>query len=788
MNKMELSGKVCTRSWWARVAVTLGIVGAATGVQATETPGEEFGRLCERLRVGDNRFFSQSFADELRSRLDQPQASLEDQIGLRGVFGRELLRLNQIEAAIAELERAHVEGQNGASQDEASQDEARQNPAGLNVELPEGLRASVQWTLALAYLQQAEDQNCVAHRTADSCTLPIRAAGVHQIPGPARRAGDLLLDYAGHHPRNLQAVWLLNLARRQSGDFPQGIPEPLRLPESAFLDAQAFPPWTDRGGELGINVDDLAGGAVMDDFDGDGFLDLVSSTWDPCGSLTAFRNDGTGGFLDVTAQWGLADQLGGLNLVQADYDGDGRIDLLVLRGAWLLGDGRIRNSLLRNTVTAGSGTRFVDVTRAAGVAEPAYPTQTAAWADYDGDGDLDLYVGNEATQGSPFPSQLFRNRGDGTFEDRAASAGVTNLRYTKGVAWGDYDDDGDPDLYVSNFGENRLYRNDGSAGFVDVAPELGVTEPRVESFATWFFDYDNDGDLDLYVGDYRSQAARVTASYFGIASPEGQPLLYRNDSIGTLGARGAGFTEVSRASGLTRPAMPMGANYGDLDNDGWLDFYLGTGEPDLASVMPNQMYRNVGGRFVEVSFAGRFAHLQKGHGVAFGDLDNDGDQDLFHQLGGFYPSDSFGNALFENPLLEAGGAAKPDGHWVTLLLEGRRANRFGVGARIEATIEAKGESKEASKGASKGERRTIYLLAGSGGSFGASSLQQEIGLGVADRIAELVVRWPGSGTVSRFAAVPADHFYRVLEGSDRLEEVSRRAIHLGGPAAVAPHH
>ena len=234
----------------------------------------------------------------------------------------------------------------------------------------------------------------------------------------------------------------------------------------------AFPPWRNLSAELAVNPLDLAGGAVMEDFDGDGLLDLVSSSSDPCKPMRAFRNDGQGGFEDVSIRWGLDSQLGGLNLVHADYDNDGAPDVLVLRGAWLGNDGRIRNSLLRNDVTGDTG-RFVDVTAAAGLAYPAYPTQTAGWADYDGDGDLDLLIGNESTAtstdplqflgraGNVFPTQLLRNNSDGTFSDVTRSAGIANRQFAKSVAWGDYDNDGDPDAYVSNFGPNRLFRNNG---------------------------------------------------------------------------------------------------------------------------------------------------------------------------------------------------------------------------------------------------------------------------------------------------------------------------------------
>ncbi len=339
---------------------------------------------------------------------------------------------------------------------------------------------------------------------------------------------------------------------------------------------------------------------------------------------------------------------------------------------------------------------------------------------------------------------------------------MSNLRYTKAAAWGDYDNDGDLDLYVSNFGPNRLYRNEGDGTFVDVAVELAVTAPERESFATWFFDVDNDGDLDLFVADYRQQPYQVAASYFEVPYEEGQPLLYLNDGAGR-------FSEISRRAGLTRPAMPMGANFGDLDNDGRLDIYLGTGEPDLASVMPNLMYRNTGVGFEDVTFAGGFGHLQKGHGVAFGDIDNDGDQDILHQLGGFYPGDDYANALFENPGNEA--------HWSTLFLEGSRSNRFGIGARVEVVV------------LENGRRRSVHHQVGTGASFGSSSLRLETGLGAAESILEVRVMWPGSRQVQSVTGLELDRSYRIVEGRAGAEPVELKRVVLGGAVGseTVPH-
>ena len=312
----------------------------------------------------------------------------------------------------------------------------------------------------------------------------------------------------------------------------------------------------------------MSGGAVADDFDNDGYLDIFVSTWDTRGQIRFFRNNRDGTFTEHTAEARLLGLYGGLNMVQADYDNDGDVDLLVLRGAWLRADGRHPNSLLRND---GEGT-FTDVTFDVGLGEVHYPSPTAAWGDYDNDGDLDLYVGNETSRALVAPSQLFRNNGDGTFTDVAEAAAVMNYRYAKAAVWGDYDGDGLQDLYVSNYGgSNRLYRNTGRGFFIDEAQRLGVAGPT-GSFPAWFWDVDNDGLLDLYVSAYTAGIEHLAASALGRPAATEASRLYRGTGRGR-------FEEVSGRYGLTEPTAAMGSNFGDLDNDGYPDFYLGTGYP-----------------------------------------------------------------------------------------------------------------------------------------------------------------------------------------------------------------
>jgi len=325
-----------------------------------------------------------------------------------------------------------------------------------------------------------------------------------------------------------------------------------------------------------------------------------------------------------------------------------------------------------------------------------------------------------------------------------ARAGVGRTAFTKGVTWGDYDNDGWRDLYVSNmFGENFLYHNNGDGTFTDVAAQLGVQKP-LTSFTTWFFDYDNDGWLDLYVSGYRfGQVSEVCKDVLGEENEGVTPRMLRNRGNGT-------FEDVTERMGLLHVLPAMGHNYGDLDNDGFEDFYLATGEPDLRAIYPNRLWRNdAGQRFVDVTTSANVGHIQKGHGVAFGDLDNDGDQDLYTVMGGAFAGDGFQRVLFENP--------GHGNHWVTLKLEGVKANRAAIGARIRVRVRR-----------ADGSTRDIWHMVGTGASFGSQSLQAEIGLGDATAIEELEIRWPGSGTqVVKDLAL--DRRYTIVEGAAPVE-------------------
>lgn len=684
-----------------------------------------------------------------------PPAALADRLRYRSEIARYLLYAGQSEEAASALEDILREAGDPSV-----------SPAFVS---------AVRQLLALSYLRVAMQRNCVSGPAAARCSVPVRQDAVHPADGAARRAIDEYARILGDPPDEstaLAAQWLLNLAYMTVGEYPFHVPERWLVPPEAFRPEYDVGRFADVAGRLGIDDAGRKGGSVMDDFDGDGRLDIMASSaglfpvaaGENPNQLRYFRNEGDGAFSDRTVEAGLDGLVSGLHVVQADYDNDGFLDLLVLRGAWL--DAPHPNSLLRNN---GDGT-FSDVTEAAGLLMPA-PTQAAAWGDYDNDGWVDLFIGNETRRGvadaadgaAVYPSRLFRNDGDGTFTDVAAEAGVAVVGFIKGAAWGDYDNDGRLDLYVTQIRPdqpNRLFRNEGPGpggawSFRDAAAEAGVEGPPV-SFPTWFFDYDNDGWEDLFVSGFSGGLADIVLEILGQPHRGQLPRLYRNDRDGT-------FTDVTRAVGLDRIMVSMGSNFGDFDNDGFLDLYLGTGDPDYRMLIPNLAFRNAAGRrFLDVTASGGFGHLQKGHGVSFGDVDADGDQDMYHVSGGAYEGDTFPNALYLNP-----------GHgnrWLTLRLEGAASNRAAIGARIRVVA------------ATPDGDREVHVTVGSGGSFGGSSLQQEIGLGAASGIRTVAITWPVTGETDVYTGVGLDRAYRVREGDPALTPVVLAPLDLRPPA------
>jgi hypothetical protein len=610
------------------------------------------------------------------------------------------------------------------------------------------LRLQLDEALGVAHLHKAEQDNGVYERPGERDLLPLRPGLRFTKTADLTAAIRYFTRYLAEAPDEYEVRWLLNIAHMYAGTWPANVPKAQLIPPSAFTSSEDVGRFVDVADRAGLHSVSLSGGVIVDDFDGDGRLDLVISSIDSCAPLRFYRRTEDGGFIEQGARAGLGNQLGGLNILQTDYNNDGFLDILVLRGAW---ETPQRKSLLRNN---GDGT-FTDVTAASGLAGVVTGTQAAVWVDVDNDGFVDLFVGNENG-----PAQLFHNRRDGTFEDIAAKAGVDRRGFTKGVTAADYDNDGWPDLYVSNLGgTNFLYRNNGDGTFTELGRGAGAPGPG-QGFPTWFFDYDNDGYADLFVGSFVTSVEEVARAALRLPR-QGQTLkLYRNLHDGS-------FEDVTRAAGLDKSLMVMGANFGDIDNDGFLDMYLGTGNPSYASLVPSMLLRNAPERdgssgatrsFVDVTASSGTGELHKGHGVAFADLDRDGDEDLVFEVGGATPGDAHALRVFENP-----GNAND---WLSLKLVGVKSSRAAFGARITVTVE------------NASGRRSVHRSVGSGGSFGASPLEQHIGLGAAPRRVDVDVWWPASNTRQHFADVGRNRFLEITEFAEAPRVLERPMLRL----------
>ena len=357
--------------------------------------------------------------------------------------------------------------------------------------------------------------------------------------------------------------------------------------EDATAEATPFPPTFTR---VQPDLFDAAGAQpnAWADYDLDGDLDLFVGFRD--GADRLYRND-EGSFTEVASEAGLADGSDTRAAAWGDWDGDGDPDLFVGYGGE---DGP--NALYRNE----GGGSFVDVAQAVGIARTGV-TRQPAFVDYDGDGDLDLY--DSFRDG---PNALFRNDG-GSFVDVAEEAGVDDARRSVGATWFDMDGDGDLDLFVANQegDEDGVYRNRGDGGFSSVAAELGMSRAgRSEtegSVGTAVADYDNDGDLDLFVASY------------------GPDVLWQNQGDGT-------FVDVAGGTPLAADRHSVAAAWGDFDNDGRVDLYVNTFVSDEPEA-PDALLRNTGGGFEVVTPAELLEHGSS-HGVAWADFDIDGDLDL----------------------------------------------------------------------------------------------------------------------------------------------------------------
>jgi hypothetical protein len=693
-----------------------------------------------------NPTFNLERAQLIRARLEKA-ANLEEKINIGLEYALEVLKSGDTEDALQLY-----------SQLTRLMDEQK-------VEMDDETRRNIMSVIAIAFMRHGEIQNCVENHNHESCFLPIQGGGIHKLPYGSENAivqyEKILKDF----PDDLESKYLLNIAYMTLGKYPDGVPAAYRIAPSWFASKVDFPKFKDVAPELGLNRNGLAGGTIIDDFTNDGWLDIVITSWKPTEELIFYVNNGDGTFSDQTVAYGLKGHVGVLNLNQTDFNNDGWLDIYLMRGGWYQTQGDIPNTLLMNT---GKGS-FRDVTLKAGLTHVA-PTQTSAWSDFNLDGWLDLVVCNESLPGFDRGIDFYINQQNGTFTHESSAYGLTLNKYYKGCVATDINNDRYPDIYMSSLAApNDLFLNQGATGkkgFTNIAAQAGVDNP-VMSFPCWNFDYDNDGNEDLFVSGYTNDgtpAKNWMLSKMGKGDPEMLPKLYHNN--GHLK-----FEEVGLQMGLNEIAFTMGCSFGDINSDGFLDFYLSTGNPIYQSLVPNKMYLNIAGkRFEDVSYSGGFANIQKGHGVAFGDLDRDGDEDIYVVIGGAFDGDDFYNCLFENP-------NQDQNNWLVLNLTGTTANKVAIGARVTVSVEE------------NGKERIICRTVTSGTSFGANSLALEIGLQKSTVINHVKIQWPCKDCPDQlFTGIEMNKAYHITQG----EEKSKAYLYTYAPFATkgeaSKHH
>ncbi|MEP7255286.1 MAG: CRTAC1 family protein [Ferruginibacter sp.] len=595
--------------------------------------------------------------------------------------------------------------------------------------------------LAIAYMRKGELENCAANHNAQSCIIPIQGGGIHKLTSGSDSATAIYKMILNKFPDDLQSRYLLNIAYMTLGKYPVEVPKQWLIESDVFKQNNTGNiVLKDIGSKKGVDMNGISGGCVVEDLDNDGLLDIMASSYGLSDQVRYMHQQKDGTFKTETISSGLVGITGGLNLIHADYNNDGFADFVILRGGWWGKNAKFPFSLIKNN---GNNT-FEDVTIESGLYSP-YPTQSASWGDFNNDGWIDLFVAHEN-----YPCQLFINH-KGKFKDEAAKYGLNITTFAKGCVWGDINNDGFPDLYISALGApNKLWLNKpgatpGERIFEDISRSAGVEEPFY-SFPTWFFDFDNDGWLDLFVSGYDTKrfsqvGGDAARDMLGMPALGELPRLYHNNGNNT-------FTDVSAAYGVNHVNYAMGSNFGDIDNDGWLDYYLGTGAPEFTSIVPNKLYHNLGGKkFEDITYATNTGHIQKGHGVAFADIDNDGDQDIYEVMGGAVEGDRFRNVLFENSTVNGN-------HWIKLKLEGVSSNRAAIGARVRIKVRL-----------ADGRFQDFYHTVCTGGSFGSKPLRIEAGLGNATGIEEIEIKWPNAKQTSEVIKnVSMDTLVKIKEG------------------------
>lgn len=463
----------------------------------------------------------------------------------------------------------------------------------------------------------------------------------------------------------------------------------------AWLALPATAQFLDHSQAAGINNTGQNRGVAIVDYDGDGWEDIYFTRLN--GPNLLYRNNSDGTFTELAAAAGLAYAGASGSAVWGDIDNDGYPDLV-------LGNRQENSRIYRNL---GNGT-FADITAGSGVQNNAQ-VMSVNLADVDQDGWLDIYFANLGSQNA-----LYRNNGDGTFSNYTFASGALDDGIAMGAVFFDYDRDGDPDLYLTHDANqpNMLYRNTGQGVFADVSRESGL-DLAAQGMGVDVADVDNDGWPDLYITNLYENA------------------LFRNLGNGR-------FENISQQAGVTDRGMGWGTVFFDFDNDGFSDIYVAneTTFPVDYQYYNNVLYRNTGNAGFRMVLDDEILKSPHGaYGVATADLDQDGLLELVIANSG-----QAGNQLLLNRTEAAG-------HWVSISLEGRESNRSAIGARIELIA---------------GELRLSDEIIGASGFAGQNSLRLHFGLGDRDQIDSLRIIWP-SGLVENYGPLSADRRWHFVE-------------------------
>ncbi|MEO7653778.1 MAG: FG-GAP-like repeat-containing protein [Bryobacteraceae bacterium] len=527
------------------------------------------------------------------------------------------------------------------------------------------------------------------------------------------------------NPNNERARSWLWMSAQKLGGYPPQVPEQHRMELKSGRGATVLR-YEDIASRIGLDKTSAGRGVAVCDFDNDGYQDVVISANNA--GCTLYKNNRDGTFSDVSVGSGMDECVNCFAISHGDYNNDGYPDLFVTRLGFFGGEGE----LWRNN---GNGT-FTNVTKEAGlnVWGPAF---AASWVDYNGDGFLDLFVSNNL--GGVFDrtlrNRLFRNNGNGTFTEVTEEVGLKSEWPTIGNAWGDYDNDGHPDLFVSNaMGPSELYRNNGDGTFTEVSLEAGFGEYGFGSVCTWL-DYDNDGWLDLVQFIWSDHDAAVHTLKTGKGPEWGTPTrVYRNNRDGT-------FTKMNEELNLNSCFGSMSGTVADVNNDGNVDIILGNGSPRMDRLEPMVLLQSDGKKFHDVTFTAGLPFAGKSHGTNAADLFGDGRISLIVAAGGAYPGELMATSVFCPKTLP--------GNYLNVRLRGTESNADAVGARIR--IEAGG--------------REQHRLVCGGTNFGCLPYEQHFGLADTEHVDSLEIRWP-SGLRQAFKDIPANTTIRFIEGGE----------------------